>query len=423
MTTFKWFIVWLTMTISAAAYLSYQMFAAEEKPLFLPNETTHGHYQIEMQCSACHTPMMGVKQDACTQCHAQDLKDGQDSHPENKFSDPRNFDMIAKLDARKCITCHTEHSPHTTGDMGVTLPDDYCAVCHSEIGEERESHKGLEFNSCATAGCHNYHDNKALYEDFLLKHYGEDDHKFDASEISLEQRKNKTVPVADYDGTVDPEIHHHWSSTAHAKAKVNCKDCHQPDSAVEWSNKVSPTTCQECHQEEYEGFSMGKHGMRLAAGMSPMTPKDARLPMKSSAAHKELNCISCHSDHRFDIKRAAVDACLNCHNDLHSLNYKNSPHFTYWQIDSFGAKTGKGVSCATCHMPRVKKNGKVVVEHNQNATLRPNEKMIRTSCQKCHGLQFSIDSLADEKLILENFKGRPSKKIESLEWVKQREKR
>ena len=73
-------------------------------------KTTHGHYQIEMQCSACHTPMMGVKQDACTQCHAQDLKDGQDSHPENKFSDPRNFDMIAKLDACKCITCHTEHS-------------------------------------------------------------------------------------------------------------------------------------------------------------------------------------------------------------------------------------------------------------------------------------------------------------------------
>ena len=422
MTTFKWFIVWLCMTASAAGYLGYQMFSVEEKAMFIPNETTHGHYQIEMQCSACHTPNMGVKQDACMQCHEQDLNDSHDSHPEKKFADPRNFDMIAKLDARKCITCHTEHSPHTTGNMGVTLPDDYCSACHSEIGEERESHKGLAFNTCATAGCHNYHDNRALYEDFLLTHYGEDDHKFDASEVALKQRPNKKVPAPDFDGTVDPKVHHDWSSTAHAKAGVNCKDCHQPDEGTAWSNKVSPTTCQECHEQEYEGFTMGRHGMRMYLEMAPMTPKEARLPMKKSAAHKELNCISCHSDHRFDIKRAAVDACLSCHNDQHSLNYKNSPHFNYWQIDLLGGNTNKGVSCATCHMPRVKKNGKIVVEHNQNATLRPNEKMIRTSCMKCHGLQFSIDSLADEKLILENFKGTASKKIESLDWVKKRDK-
>ena len=112
------------------------MFVNDQKTAFLPGETTHAHYQIEMNCSACHTPMMGVKQDACLSCHEDELKEMRDSHPENKFSDPRNFDMIQKLDARKCVECHKEHSPHTTDSFGVSLPQDYCKHCHEEIGNE-----------------------------------------------------------------------------------------------------------------------------------------------------------------------------------------------------------------------------------------------------------------------------------------------
>ena len=36
----------------------------------------------------------------------------------------------------------------------------------------RPSHAGLGFAGCALAGCHNYHDNRALYEDFLVAHAG-----------------------------------------------------------------------------------------------------------------------------------------------------------------------------------------------------------------------------------------------------------
>ena len=28
----------------------------------------------------------------------------------------------------------------------------------------------MGFETCASAGCHNFHDNRALYEDFLIKH-------------------------------------------------------------------------------------------------------------------------------------------------------------------------------------------------------------------------------------------------------------
>jgi hypothetical protein len=57
---------------------------------------------------------------------------------------------------------------------------------------------------------------------------------------------------------------------------------------------------------------------------------------------------------------------------------------------------------------------RIMVEHNQNATLSPNEKMIRPTCLHCHGLGFTLDALADDALIASNFKGRPSVHVESM---------
>lgn len=41
--------------------------------------------------------------------------------------------------------------------------------------------------------------------------------------------------------------------------------------------------------------------------------------------------------------------------------------------------------------------------------------MIRSVCMSCHGLGFSIDALADKKLVANNFQGKPEKHIESIE--------
>ena len=59
-----------------------------------------------------------------------------------------------------------------------------------------------------------------------------------------------------------------------------------------------------------------------------------------------------------------------------------------------------------------------MVQHNQNANLVPNEKMIRPVCMQCHGLGFSIDSLADKQLIENNFQGKPGIHIQSLDMAK-----
>jgi formate-dependent nitrite reductase cytochrome c552 subunit len=116
---------------------------------------------------------------------------------------------------------------------------------------------------------------------------------------------------------------------------------------------------------------------------------------------------------------------MGCHADTHTQAYLQSPHFALWRKEIEGAAPGgSGVSCASCHMPRVDHRSaegkRVLVQHNQNESLQPNEKMIRSVCMRCHGLGFSIDALADPALIAANFRGRPAAHVRSLDMVAQR---
>ena len=168
--------------------------------------------------------------------------------------------------------------------------------------------------------------------------------------------------------------------------------------------------------------------MRLAHELTPMAPALARRPMRAGAAHRKLTCQSCHGAHRYDTRAAAVDACLQCHADEHSVRYAESPHARAWDREQLGeGPAGSGVSCATCHLPRRSTRAAttasgggptIAVEHNQNDNLRPNEKMIRSVCAPCHGLAFSIDALADRDLIDSNFARRPDRHIPSIEMVR-----
>lgn len=404
----------------------------------LPGKTTHGHYQIELDCAACHTRFLGVKQDACIECHGADLEREKDTHPASKFNDPTNAMRLAKLDAQNCISCHREHVPDRTSGMGLSLPKDYCFHCHQDVAEQRPSHQGMAHDTCATTGCHNYHDNRALYENFLKSHVDEPS-MLEDPRVLLRKKFAKDAPQQltreDADAPHDlllPPIVKDWVETAHAAAGVNCRDCHDVTSADEkvrqWWNQVDEQACSECHQDQVTGFLKGRHGMRIAQGMNPMEPSAARLPMHADAAHRQLDCSACHQSHRFDTQFAAVEACMGCHDDRHTNNYLASRHYELWKEEMSGVgEAGTGVSCATCHLPRVEVDDKVQVEHNQNQNLRPREKMVRSVCMSCHGLEFSLSSLADSLLVDRCFNGEPSKRVESVEmakrWFEEREKK
>lgn len=436
---FAW-IVWVTLTLIGAVSLSFALPSpvgservSEMSALFLPGETTHGHYQIELKCQACHDRFGGVREESCMECHGADLKASKDTHPKSKFDDPVNAALLTVIDARSCIACHTEHAEERTHPMGVSVPTDYCWQCHKDVAEQRPSHEGMAYNSCATAGCHNFHDNSALYENFLKSHAKEPD-ILDNPHVpprKVVTAGPKSLKKADQDGPADSDPAHveEWAVSQHALAGVNCSGCHQPrdkDSGklAAWSDAVSIDTCSSCHDDNVDGFHKGLHGMRLASGLDPMSPGLARLAMKPESLDRMLDCSSCHSPHKADTTVAAAESCLSCHNDEHSLAYESSSHAELWRAEVDGSGlANSGVSCATCHLPR---DDDGLVEHNQNANLEPNEKMIRSVCMNCHGLEYSIDALADPALIRNCFSSPPETHVPSVDmavkWFEQKER-
>lgn len=459
--TRRYWIIWIISSVTIMIFLGFKLFQGQDKTLFMPGDLTGGHHQIGIACETCHTKDFNTQEDfqaACESCHADQRKKPLDSHPKAKFSDPRNAALLEKLDVTQCKTCHSEHRPEITHKGGYTQPKDFCVHCHADIGDDRPSHKDMDFMTCNDSGCHNYHNNRALYTDFLVKHADEPVH-LAKQQLPIKDYAQRLEELVDYprdqfpvkplsQADVDTTKEHHgdeaimeeWLATAHARSGVTCEGCHSNSSLLagdagedtsddKWNDHPDHTSCAKCHDMEVEHFKKGKHGMRLAAELTPMTPRLARLPMQPSSLDKPVDCMSCHAAHTFDVKEAAVESCLSCHADEHSLAYKDSPHYALWQKELSGElPEGSGVSCASCHMPRVEMDvndwmSRIVVNHNQNATLVPNEKMLRPACLHCHGLEFSINAISDSALIKNNFKGRPSFKTKSVDFAKEDQRR
>ena len=178
-------IVWVVAaTLLGAVYVATAMVVGGDRRMLLIGKTTDAHHQIEMSCETCHAASAFAGAAAaekalnktCRKCHEDELKAADDSHPRKKFRNPRMAAYWEKLDARLCTSCHLEHRPEITRTSAVTVAMDFCVACHSEgdqdVRWDRPSHADLTFDTCASAGCHNYHDNRALYEDFLVEHAG-----------------------------------------------------------------------------------------------------------------------------------------------------------------------------------------------------------------------------------------------------------
>lgn len=431
----------VALALGLGAYLGARLFYAETgRTLFLTGVTSDGHHQMEERCDLCHVPFKGIKESACHDCHDAELGAVQDSHPARLFRDPGNAGQLDRIDALSCLRCHNEHLARDYPD-GVTIARDFCMACHGDVAQRYPSHADFPAHGCRD--CHNYHDNSALNEDFLAEHSSEpnrsQDPRVPARSFSYFYRRSaehppKALTSADRDAPpqVEAGAAADWVDSSHARSGVNCTDCHGTDGAA-WVARPDQGRCAGCHAQETQGFLAGKHGMRLALHLPPMSTAEGRLPFVPDA--KTVTCFSCHPAHRFDTRTAAVEACLGCHADRHSVAYKESPHFRLWQDEQRGrGPAGSGVSCATCHLPRIAghrprgKPGKkrpeqpvrVRVEHNQNANLNPSQKMVRTVCLNCHGLPLVINALADQALTAKNFSGLPAKPLGSLEMVEKR---
>ena len=391
-------VLWLVAaTLLGAAWVAMSMVVGGDRRMLLIGKTTDGHHQIETACETCHAASPFASAAAaekalnrtCRKCHEAELKVADDSHPRKKFRNPRMAAYREKLDARLCTSCHIEHRPEITRASAVTVAMDFCVACHSEGDQDvrwnRPSHTGLSFATCASAGCHNYHDNRALYEDFLVEHAGGPAHapspvhaltaRRRAREPAAEKALARSDAVAPVAALADSAALDHWAGSGHAAAGVNCAACHAADLAEDappaevearWVDAPSPAVCADCHKPQARTFARGRHGMRQhpriakprdagrmlkkvgLAGVVPeaitawlsdpalpahMTVAEARLPMRSEASlrhSRESGNESPHGAARNATTRAFD--CGTCHRS-HSVDVAQAA----------------AEACASCH--------------------------------------------------------------------------
>lgn len=219
-----------------------------------------------------------------------------------------------------------------------------------------------------------------------------------------------------------------WQGSAHSLNDVNCSSCHQDAETRAFIAHPNHENCQSCHEQAVDTFLLGKHGIRLLEGETPLMPALARLPMQPNAHDLQMTCSTCHDAHSVNTLPAAVDACLTCHSDSHSLNYENSQHAQLFAADrSLPRPSGTSVSCATCHLPRYElKRGDssiTFVNHNNTYTLLPRDRMVKDVCMTCHGVEYSYNSIFDDDLVEANFDKPPSLSLETFDLVRALEKK
>jgi len=288
---YVFWLVWAVISLTAAAYAAKTLYVSGDRTLLLPGDTTGVHHQFEVSCNTCHTSdnfedVNSVRKDlnkTCVTCHKDELDASDDSHPIKKFGNPRMAAFWDKVDGRFCTSCHIEHAPDDTDVGAVTLAADFCVACHSEGDQDvrvnRESHADLTFETCASAGCHNFHDNRALYEDFLVKHGNDpwllENAIHEAAAMVRGQPEAEQAEIDTYIASVvaapdalDTDITNNWAHSAHAQADVGCGGCHavgyeaEEEIQAHWTEKPGEAVCAECHRSEASTFALGRHGMR-----------------------------------------------------------------------------------------------------------------------------------------------------------------
>lgn len=395
-----------------------------------PGPISPAHAQLRAACESCHAKNgfgqgQSVANEKCLSCHLDDLELAEDSHGPTAFSDPRNAFYLERLDAARCVACHSEHDERTLTHSlwpSTNLPVDACVACHQDIITDSQSHENFNFPSCADIGCHNYHDNRFLHADYLepkietpwlLPFKLEKTPRGEPS--SKRSTKKQTPPLKMIWPAEAPYETAHkqdWQKSGHAEAGVNCGGCHaqssdrknepSPDfSLAELTKKPGPEICADCHARQTAGFLKGRHGMRFSVGLSAVKPRESHdLKFRDDAMETPMNCNSCHRAHQYKLQdQASLFSCLGCHDDEHSRAFNSSPH-----------RLRASMSCQSCHMPKSltsesdeqgKTNTSTSTNHNQNHNLRPREKMIDL-CAECHGVNFVLLNL-DDKNINSNF--------------------
>ncbi len=168
------------IVVGITVFVFYSLDASEE--YISPGPMNIGHN--ELSCVTCHSDArgnlsqqvqsniqhaVGMRKEGvdfgtqdvtvrnCLECHDRP----NDRHPSYRFSEPRFKEVIKKIDATTCITCHSEHN----GERVTVVAINYCVNCHQDLEVENDpvdvAHTELIANEqwFTCIQCHDFHGN------------------------------------------------------------------------------------------------------------------------------------------------------------------------------------------------------------------------------------------------------------------------
>ncbi|UCF72062.1 MAG: cytochrome C [Deltaproteobacteria bacterium] len=177
-----------------------------------------------------------------------------------------------------------------------------------------------------------------------------------------------------------------WQSSKHSENDVTCSVCHGSEHKAKKTAHLAkmPTeaTCAECHEEQFDQFSKGKHNLGWtsmnALPVTHMEPDELieggkgcggchNMGIKSEHQRKELrekgytyrtnSCDECHTRHTFSKKEAQdPKVCQQCHMGFDHPQwemYESSKHGERYAMKEKGRlpEDAAAPTCQFCHLP------------------------------------------------------------------------
>lgn len=244
-----------------------------------PGTLSGGHEKLKSECSACHSPGLGIPSEKCLTCHREgEIGKGNSADVGIKNSNQKNFLLHKTLVSEDCKTCHTEHNgfgrENATLNFTHTMlnPDinRNCQACHLQEKPNTDMHSYSD--ECGL--CHIQEDwQKAKFSHSILTD----------AQLICRTCHNKDAPQSDFHKTLVNE--------------QSCAECHQTSA---WTpatfnhekhfvfDSNHQSKCSTCHSmadgyTKYTCFGCHEH-----------------QPEKIARKHKEENiqnfenCAKCH---------------------------------------------------------------------------------------------------------------------------------
>ena len=185
---------------------------------------------------------------------------------------------------------------------------------------------------------------------------------------------------------VSPGMVKDWKASVHSENDVTCSTCHGEEhkTAEDYKKAQLPDekVCAECHEDQFEQFSKGKHnfgwttlnaipathmapdelieGGRGCGGCHNMgikTEEQKKEQAKKGYRYQNNSCDECHTRHTFSKKEALNPrACQQCHMGYDHPQWEmwsSSKHGIRWFAKQNGdlPEGAPAPTCQTCHMP------------------------------------------------------------------------